>query len=134
MTTKQSVDLFREASALLGDDAGIESDPYEMPSHQGIQPTDDKADYNEWANNVLGWHRFKPGTADRTVWRLHARGASSREIGGALGFSFTYVAKRIRILTDEVKAADKRRQHGLNVTIKQCSPRVLIQLLKASNV
>jgi hypothetical protein len=128
------VDLFRQASKLLGEDAGIESDPYETPSRIGEQPKDDKVDYFEWAESVLSWYRFTgDGRHARTIWRLHARGASVREIGDALGMAFSSVAETIRISKVNIKLAERRRQRGLAVTIAQCSPRVLLQLLLAKN-
>lgn len=133
MSEKERTDLFRQASKLLGDDAGIENDPYGMPGNQGEQPPEDKTAYLDWATEVRRWYRFRPG-GDATLWRLHAAGCSVREIDRQTGLDFSRVAARIRELAAQIKAAEKKRSERPRTMaglVAEADPLFLIQLLGA---
>jgi hypothetical protein len=107
---------FREASRLLGPDAGIESDPYGLPNSQGGQPSDERARYLDWANGARKWYRgWKTWQSrgqrfsEREIWRLHCRGLSTHEIGAAVGIDFSAVAKRVKRITVDIRRADSKR-------------------------
>jgi hypothetical protein len=125
--------LFARASQLLGDDAGIENDPYGLPSHQGELPPEDKTAYLDWATDVRRWYRFRPRTQDATIWRLHAEGLSAREIDAVVGLSWSRVAARLRLLTDEIKAAELQRaerHRSLRWMVAKTDPLFLVAMLK----
>jgi hypothetical protein len=120
------------ASQLLGGGAGIETDPYGLPSHQGTEPPEDAAAKIEWAQEVCRWYRFKPGTGDYRIWRLYSQGYSVREIGRVVNLDWSNVARRIRHLTGEIKAAEERRAERprrLEGMAAQCDPLFLVSVL-----
>ena len=125
--------LFTRASKLLGDDAGIENDPYGLPSNQGEQPPEDRTDYLDWATDVRRWYRFRPFTQDATIWRLHAQGLSVRDIETMVILSWSRVAARIRLLLGEIKAAEKRRSargRSVDWMVAASDPLFLVEMLR----
>lgn len=135
MGEAQRAKLWREASALLGTAAGIESDPYGLANHQGIEPAVDKADYLDWARAAHRRHTFRPFSGDATIWKHHARGLSAREIGPLVGLDFGTVARRLKRIEAEIRETERRRRERprtLTGLVTEADPLLLVQILKAA--
>lgn len=133
MTPAERKALFARASKLLGDDAGIENDPYGLPSNQGAQPAEDRTAYLDWAIDARRWYRFRPFTQDARIWRLHARGLSVREIETMVELSWSRVAARVRLLTTEIRAAELRRaerRRSVGWMVAAADPLFLVEMLR----
>lgn len=125
--------LWRQASKLLGDDAGIEGDPYGLVSHQGVDPEPEKAEYYDWARAAHRRHTFRTGSGDSTIWMHHSRGLHVREIGALVGLDWSWVAKRIVRIEAEIRETERRRAarpRTLTGLVADTDPLLLVEMLR----